>query len=170
MIDTHLGPTIILMEPKYRNPSTQKELAVLNREKFNKDKSIIVTEGLIDAFMIGDQGTSCLGKDMSEDFIKTLFGLTNRDIVLAYDNDNEGMKSLRKFMYGGKKRKDQKPNKYCREVRYFLMPDQYKAAKDINILQVKYDIGNMYDFVVSNSYDYYKTTFVLGGYVKNANN
>ena len=149
------------MEPKYRNPSTQKEIAILNREKFNKDRSIIVTEGLVDAFMIGDQGTTCLGKEMSEDFIKILFGLTKRDIILAYDNDREGIRSLRKFMYG---------NKYCREVRYFLMPEQYKAAKDINILQVKYDIGNMYVFAVSNSYDYYKTTFVLGGYVKNANN
>ncbi len=60
------------LDPKYDNPVAPKELCILNRHRFDKDKSIIVHEGLIDAFMVGDQGTSCLGKEVSEELLREL--------------------------------------------------------------------------------------------------
>ena len=56
------------IEPKYLNPSTEKQVIIHNEEYFDRDKYIVVTEGLIDAFMVGAQGTSCLGKEISPYF------------------------------------------------------------------------------------------------------
>ena len=85
------------IEPKYLNPVAEKERIILNKEKFDPDKYIIVTEGLIDAFMIPNQGTASLGSAISETFLKILFKHTNKGIVLFFDNDEPGKKAFMKF-------------------------------------------------------------------------
>lgn len=140
------------LEPKYLNPVAEKSMIIHNRNKFDRGKYIIVTEGLIDASMIGDQGTTMLGVEASEDFIKTLLELTDTGVILAYDNDEAGMKALNKFMV---------ENKYRKLVRYFIMPNEYKKAKDINNIRIDYKIGDLYDFVVKNSSNYFLTIMTI---------
>jgi hypothetical protein len=48
--------------------------------------------------MVGEQGTSCLGKEISEELIYELFKLTDTGIIIALDNDTEAYKSLARFM------------------------------------------------------------------------
>ena len=136
------------MEPKYLNPSTEKQIIIHNEENFSRDKYIVVTEGLIDAFMVGAQGTSCLGKEISPDFLKALFGLTDKGVIIALDNDESGEKSLNIFM---------KKNEYNKRCRYFLMPEKYKyLCKDANDVKTKYNVENLYEFIDNNSYSYTK--------------
>jgi len=136
------------IEPKYLNPTTEKQIIIHNEEHFDRDKYIIVTEGLIDAFMVGDQGTSCLGKEISEPFLKALFSLTDKGVIIALDNDKDGKKSLDKFM---------KNNAYKQRCRYFLMPDKYKYhCKDANDIKTKYNIENLYELIVESSYSFTK--------------
>lgn len=144
-------------QPKYLNPSSEKEIIIHNKDKFDREKYIVVTEGLIDAFMVGEQGTTCLGKEISEDFLRELFKLTGRGVIVAFDNDDEGMKAMLKFM---------KKNRHAKKVRYFLTPKKYKECKDINKIVVRNkEVGSVYDMVNSHSYDYWKTytTLKLGG-------
>jgi 5S rRNA maturation endonuclease (ribonuclease M5) len=130
------------IQPKYKNPVAEKSNIILNEHKFQRDKFIIVTEGLLDAFMIGNQGTTCLGKEIPYGFLKRLRKLTDAGVILAYDNDTEGVKSMKKFM-------ESELNKM---VKYFIMPSQYDS-KDINILSCDHNIENMYQFIVKYSYE-----------------
>jgi hypothetical protein len=109
--------------PKYDNPVAPKELCILNKHKFDKEKYIIVHEGLIDAFMVGKQGTSCLGKEISEELLQELFKLTNKGVIVALDNDTEAYKSLARFM---------RKNPMARKVKYFLYPKKFEGYDDIN--------------------------------------
>jgi DNA primase len=115
-----------------------------------------VTEGLIDCAMIGKQGTTMLGVEASDMFIKALLKMTNRKIIMAYDNDAPGRKALKKFM---------RESKYNKRVLYFLMPKEYKYVKDLNELRKininENKIGELYNFVVDNSFSYLKTTSKL---------
>lgn len=138
-----LGSTI---EPKYDNPVAPKELCILNRHLFDRNKSIIVHEGLIDAFMVGNQGTSCLGKEISEELIKELLKLTDKDIIIALDNDSEAYKSLAKFM---------KKNKYANKVKYFLYPKEFERFDDINkIVRDSEEVLDVYELILENSVSY----------------
>jgi len=145
------------MTPKYLNPDVEKSNIILNIDKFDPDKSIIVTEGPIDSYMIeNNQGTNALGSNISDDLLEVLFDSTERDIVLAYDNpniDEAGKKCIMKMIEKGK---------YGKRVKYFLMP--YNDIKDLNELVVKKNIDNVYDFVLkhSHSYLYVTTKFKLG--------
>ena len=149
------------LEPKYLNPVTEKSMIVLNESVFQKDKYIVVTEGIIDAFMVGGQGTACLGVKMSDEFLKRLLSSTDKGVILVFDNDDAGMEALTHFMY---------VNKYKERVRYFLMPEKYRDYKDINNIVVERNIKDIYDFVVKNSNDHLATNFILGGFVRDANN
>ena len=143
------------MEPKYRNPHLEKGSIVLNKPYFNKEKYIITVEGLIDAFMIGDQGTSCLGAEITNDFIKELIGIGK--VIISFDNDRPGYNSLIKFMKGIKKsgrKKSRQPNKYAKKVRYFLYPDKYADCKDINSIVVDHSISEVYKMIVSHSHSF----------------
>jgi len=139
-------------QPKYVNPPTKKSMIILNEDYFDREKFIVVTEGLIDAFMIGKQGTACLGKEITEEFVKILLEKTDKGVIIAFDNDKDGKKSLLKFIFG---------NKYGKKVKYFLMPDQYKICKDINNVCVKTKTGDVYDFVIQNSFNFTKTYAIL---------
>lgn len=140
------------VQPKYKNPTVEKSTIILNEHKFNKEKPIIVTEGLIDAFMIGDQGTSCLGGYFSDEFLEILFPYTTKGIILAFDNpfiDEAGYNNMMRFILGKRKKK---PSKFRNTVKYFLPEKMHRKSKDINIMRVNYDIENMYEYIVKNSF------------------
>jgi DNA primase len=130
------------VEPKYKNPAGEKQNIILNKDRFRNDRCIIVTEGLLDAFMIGPQGTTCLGKELSIDFVKKLKKYTHESIILAFDNDEPGQISMKKIM----------KSDISKMVKYFIMPKAYDS-KDINSLRCDYNIKDMYSFVVENSYE-----------------
>jgi hypothetical protein len=134
------------IEPKYLNPVAEKSSIILNKEKFDPEKYIIITEGLLDAFSIGDQGTTCLGASITDDFIEELQTLTKKGVIIAVDNvyiDERGKKELLNII---------EKSKYSNMLRYFIMPNIYKEIKDINELVVKNNINNVYEFILDNSH------------------
>jgi DNA primase len=135
------------MEPKYKNPKLKKRNIVMNCDKFDEEKYIIITEGILDALMIENQGTPCLGKEISEEFIKRVLKYTKKGIIIALDNDEAGFDALNKFM---------NKNKYAKKLKYFRFPYKYRMEEDLNKLAIKHEINNMYDFIVNNSYSYLK--------------
>ena len=140
------------MLPKYMNPTSTKGIAVLNKHKFDMDKYIIITEGLLDAMCITyNQGTSYLGSELSDEFIEKIGSLTNKGIIVAVDLDEAGRKTLRK-LFEGKRKKE--PSKYYKALRYFMMPKRYKNIKDINQLVVETNIKDTYKFIIENSYSF----------------
>lgn len=134
-----------MLEPKYDNPVSPKELCILNKFLFDRSKDIIIHEGLIDAFMVGDQGTSCLGKEISEELITQLLKLTDQNVIVALDNDSEAYKALSKFM---------KKNKYAQKVKYFLYPTRFKGNDDINSIVRENRQMNVYQLITQNSVSY----------------
>jgi len=128
--------------PKYDNPTVAKSSIVFNEHRFQRDKYIIVTEGILDAMMLGTQGTTCLGTHITDDFIKRLLKLTDKGIIIALDNDKAGFQSLLKFI---------EKNKYSSMVKYFRFPQKYKYD-DINKYVTKEKDKNAYDFVVNNKH------------------
>ncbi len=92
--------------------------------------------------MIGPQGTTCLGKSLSKEFLVKLKKYTHESIILAFDNDVEGQKSMRKIM----------DSDISKMVEYFIMPKEFDS-KDINKLRCDHNIDDMYSFVVRNSYE-----------------
>lgn len=173
------------IEPKYTNPTLTKGNVILNKFRFDPEKYIITTEGLIDAFMIGKQGTSCIGSYVSEVFLKELFKINNK-VILCFDNDIPGYKSMIKFMVGSERKgrkKNVAANKFNKKVRYFITPKQFKECKDINSIVEKYHIDDIYSMIVENSYSYEEAFVSLktdrdlnklfektGGYGVNENN
>lgn len=139
------------LQPKYLNPTAEKEHVILNKEKFEKDKHIIITEGLLDAMSIGFQGTACLGASITDDFITLLLKYSPK-IVIALDNDTTGYVKLRKLL---------EESKYASQISFFLMPETYKYIKDLNELKVKYSIDNLYSFIEDNIYASFMTKFKL---------
>ena len=145
------------VEPKYKNPTLEKGNVILNKTRFEDDKYVIVTEGLIDAFMLGKQGTTPLGVSFSEEFLYQLFKM-DKKVIVAFDNDEVGYKAMARFMMGYKKRKKGQrfvpPNKFHKRVKYFLYPKQFRECKDINKIRTTFNISDMYSVVVDNSYSY----------------
>lgn len=136
-------------EPKYFNPESPKSIIIPNIERLDFSKPVIITEGLLDSFSVSN-GTTCLGKSISEDFIKSLFK-HNEDlmIIIVFDNDEPGKKSLEKFL---------NENKYCKKVFYFVWK-KFPNVKDLNQMKVenKLSISDMDDIVKKfnlNFYDY----------------
>lgn len=146
-------------EPRYLNPIVEKEHHVLNIDNFDRDKYIVVTEGLLDALMIDyNQGTTPLGGQVNDDLLKILFLYTDKGLIMATDNwkiDPAALDELEKFV-GLRKKRKREPSYYAQKVKYFVMPDTYKNVKDLNQLKMETDIENMYDFVVENSISYFK--------------
>lgn len=135
-------------ERKYLNPKADKNI-ILNRENFDREKYIIVVEGLLDAYVIGNQATTCLGSYISEDFIKEVSKYTDKGIILAFDNDEPGEKSRNKFIT---------ENPFNKSVKYFLTPQEYSNADDINNIVRRFDVdpSDLYNIIVDNSYGLHK--------------
>lgn len=150
------------IELKYKNPTLEKGSIIYNKHKFDRSMYIIVFEGLIDAMMVGSQGTSCMGSEITENFVSELIGLTDKGIIIAFDNDKTGIKSLYNFM---------KKNIHSNRVKYFLFPCEYMNQKDINNIVVKYHIKDVYDMIIKNSYSKIETVTKLNlGVRKSENN
>jgi hypothetical protein len=137
-----------IIEPKYKNPDVDKELIISNSDKFDRNKNIVVTEGLIDSWMVEDhQGTSCLGSFFSDELIKQLYEYTDKDIILCFDNpliDKAGFKEISKFI---------KKSKYKNKVKYFFVNDS--TFKDLNELRIQRPDLCIYDFIQDHSYSLY---------------
>ncbi len=143
------------IKPKYLNPDLDKTTVIYNISKFERDKYIIVTEGLLDAFMVPPQGTTSLGSSITEEFIKELFTKTDKGVIIAYDNDRPGQDSMLKFM---------KDNKYSNMTKYFLFPNKYSTDEDLNALvtnHVNILEKDLYDMVVGNSHTRVATEAIL---------
>lgn len=141
------------MEPKYLNPSVEKSNIIFNKENFNREKYIIITEGLIDAENIGSQGTTILGKELTQEFIDNISQYTNMGIIVAMDNDKDGIDKLNKYI------------KSFPNLLYFIMPPKYNKLKDLNDLVTNRNINksSLYNFVVDNSYTTLKCRLKLMG-------
>lgn len=137
---------------KYKNPISEKKNIILNKDKFNNEKNIIITEGILDALSIGNQATVCMGASISDDFIRKLYDYTNKKIIVALDNDKTGIKNTLKLIEN---------SKYKNEINYFVMPNKYKHIKDLNELKTKELGDNIYDFVVDNSHSSLKAYILL---------
>lgn len=138
--------------PKYKNPAVEKESIILNRLNFDKQKYIIITEGVLDALSVGNQATSCLGASIKDDFLKKLFKMTDTGIIVALDNDETGRKNIHKII---------KESKYTKKLKFFLFPYKYNHIKDLNQLLTDSKEKDLYSFVVNNSYDYIGTLIKL---------
>jgi len=129
--------------PKYINPTIVKGNIIYNKDNFHKNKHIIICEGLIDAATIGKQGTSCLGSEISKDFINEVMQLTDKGLIVCLDNDKAGLNSIIKLIDN---------NNIPSNTRFFLFPYKYRKYNDINEFFVHNDINNIYNFVKENSY------------------
>lgn len=142
------------MDAKYFNPDVVKENIVLNKESFDPDKYIIVSEGLIDAFMVEcDQGTTCLGASVSDEFLDKIIPLSKKGVIIALDNpdtDDSGYENYIKLI---------EKSKYAKKLRYFFMPDI--NIKDLNDLRLSDKSINIYDFVIKNSLPYFKSSIIM---------
>lgn len=150
------------IEPKYKNPTVLKGNIILNKFRLRSDKYVIITEGLIDAFMIGSQGTSCIGAYISDDFLKEIFSISTK-VIVAFDNDQTGYREMIRFMEGKKgrgRKKGRESSRYNKKVRYFIMPREYGDCKDINNIVEKYNVQDIYSMMVNNSYPY-SSAYVL---------
>ncbi len=142
------------MEQKYFNPDVVKENIVLNKEVFDPEKYIIVSEGLIDAFMVEDnQGTTCLGASVSDDFLEKVVPFSSKGVIIALDNpklDESGFNNYLKII---------EKSKYAKTLRYFFMPGD--SCKDLNDVKLEDKKINIYDFVVENSYSHFKSSVII---------
>lgn len=132
------------IEPKYLNPEVDKTDIIMNSDRFDRSKYIIVTEGIIDAWMVEDnQGTSVLGGYFNDDLISKLLGMTDKGVILCFDNplvDTSGREEIVRFM---------NESKYSNKVRYFL--PMRKDFKDLNELRLIYN-GSICDYIIKNSF------------------
>lgn len=139
------------MEPKYLNPTVEKENIILNKHMFDKDKFIIVTEGILDADSLGTQGTTCLGASISDEFLEQLFKYTNKGVVIALDNDETGRKNIEKIL---------KYSSYNKKLSYFFLEDY----KDLNKFYVESNVSDVYKYVVDNMLSYLESHLKLRGF------
>lgn len=144
------GRTVTNDPKKYDNPPSEKGHIILNKEKFDYDDYIIVTEGIFDALTIGNQGTSCLGASISDDFLENLYKYTSVGIIIALDNDERGIEETQKII---------EHSVFSRRLKYFLMPDNFKEYKDINMLEGK--VKDVYKFITKNSHNKFQYTVEL---------
>lgn len=144
-------------EPKYKNPVKPKELIIPNKHKFDIERPIVITEGILDSYVLGTQGTSCLGKEVSEYFLSKIFKICKKRPILALDNDLEGYKSLFKFL---------RKNKFSKRINYFIHPINFRKYKDLNSIACGENLQNVYEVVISNSVDYTKAILKLKNFSK----
>lgn len=140
------------MYPKYLNPEVDKEHIIINEEKFRSDLPIIISEGIIDVKMVGDQGTTNLGASITDNFIEKVDKYTEEYIILALDNFRKDSASYKVF------KKILENSRFSKKVRYFIFPGEYKDAKDLNDIVKDYDVpkDKIFDIVINNSYSWLK--------------
>lgn len=138
------GRTLINSEIKYINPKAEKSLIIFNADNFDKDKNIVIVEGLLDAISIGNNATVALGKEISDEFLTELYKYTNKDIIIALDNDASGKNSTKELI---------KKSKYANKLKYFIFSNEHiNNTKDFNELKLKEPSCNIFDYINKNSY------------------
>jgi hypothetical protein len=146
------------VEPKYLNPVVFKEDIILNKDCFDEDQFIIITEGLIDAFMVeNDQGTTCLGASISDDFLEKILSFS-RKIIISLDNPMIDKSSCTNYM------KIINHSKYSKLLRYFFMPNE--NLKDLNDLRLHNKKLNIYEYIVDNSVGHFKASITIKNHYK----
>jgi len=132
------------IEPKYLNPIVEKSEIIMNKNLFDKDKYIIVTEGIIDSMMVEyNQGTCVLGGSISDEFLSKLYKYTNKGIIIAVDMDSRGKQEREKLT----------TESICGKILYYsILPKPYK---DLNEFKINNSHINIYDYVVENKKDYF---------------
>lgn len=138
------GRSLFESDVKYKNPEIDKTGIIMNLEYFNKDKFIIVSEGIIDAMSVEyHQGTSVLGGSFNDQLLSILFNLTNEGVIFVSDNDERGNKERLKII---------NESYYNKKLFYFIPPN---PCKDINDIKRKIKPTNVYDYIVNNKMDYF---------------
>jgi hypothetical protein len=140
---------------KYKNPTLSKGSIIYNRDVFNKDKPIVIVEGLIDAMQLGTQGTSALGASISDSFLKTVISCTNSDVILALDNDSTGQKEMKRVL---------EKSRFSGQLKFFLftLHKYSRPYKDLGEMSLHTTI-DLYDFVVSNAIPKFEALLHMGG-------
>jgi DNA primase len=130
------------VELKFMNPVVEKTGIIMNIDHFQRDMFIIVTEGIIDAMMIEHhQGTCVIGGSVSDDFLSSLYVLTDQGVIIAVDNDERGEVERKKLINN---------SKYGKQLYFYVTP---KGIKDLNELKIKGHTHNMYDLIVKDKLD-----------------
>lgn len=133
--------------PKYLNPKVEKNKIILNIDNFDENKYIVITEGIIDAYMLENhQGTCVIGGYIDMEFLNKVLDRTKKGVIICLDNprkDDNSRKVLKKLI-------NENINKYKENLKFFIIPKEYDA-KDLNDLVKDYNINNVYSFVVENS-------------------
>jgi 5S rRNA maturation endonuclease (ribonuclease M5) len=138
------GRSIFESDSKYKNPEVDKTGIIMNLEYFDKDKFIIVSEGIIDGMSVENhQGTSVLGGSVNDKFLSVLFGLTDKGVIIVSDNDERGDKERTKII---------NESYYNKKLFYFIPPE---PCKDINDIKKILNVNNVYDYIVDNKMDYF---------------
>ena len=140
------------IDPKYLNPSFNKSSFIHNKENFDINKSIIVTEGLLDAMSIGNQGCCCFGASVSDEFLEQVFKLTRKNVIIALDNDKQGKISTLKII---------KESSFKNKLLFFIMPEKYKEIKDMNELKVSELEDDLYSFIIQNSFELFQANILF---------
>jgi len=136
------------IKPKYLNPSlSDKKMIIMNLHKFDPYKYIIITEGPLDAILVGNQGTCVFGSTITDKFLEILMKKTNKGIIVALDNDETGIKETMKII---------NKSNHGKKLFYFTMPD--KKIKDINQLVIEKGITEVYGYIAGNSTTYLEYT------------
>lgn len=145
-------------ENKYLNPSAEKQNIIFNKDKFIKGNPIFTAEGVIDAQSINNNGTCCLGKTITDEFLSKLYEYSD-DIYIVFDNDESGYIALSNLI---------KTSEYRNRLKYFLMPKHYIQYKDMNQLKCSVDDIELDKFIISNSYskEMIKVRLVMDKYRK----
>jgi len=91
--------------PKYKNAPLPKQDVILNKDNIHPEKKLFVFEGFWEALILDHycnlNATTSLGADISKNLLKKYLELTNKKIVLCFDNDERGrlalLKSIKEF-------------------------------------------------------------------------
>ena len=135
---------------KYKNPKSEKSSILLNREKWNLDKPIVICEGILDALSLeNSNGTVCFGAKISDEFLSLFPEKAN--IIICLDNDATGKAEIKKI---------QSNSKFKHKLMYCIWPQNIKC-KDLNELKCSNDNINIYDFVLSNSFNLLKSKVLM---------
>jgi DNA primase len=148
MIYFQARATLPKQKPKYLNPTSTKKLIIPNIERLDFNKPIVITEGLLDSFSISN-GTTCLGKSITVEFIKEL-KKHNEDtaLILVFDNDEPGIEARAKFL---------RENDYNKVVKYFLWNKRFPNIKDLNQMKTENNLSikEMDNIIKENSYNFF---------------
>lgn len=137
--------------PKYKNSSESKEQIILFEDSFHPDKDIFVFEGFWEALIfekyLNLNGTTCLGKEVSQVFFKTLLDKTSKNIIFCFDNDEAGKNAIKNVIYNFRE--------YQSRIKFFLLKGD---IKDIcNLWSLSKNVEKLKFFIEQNTFSFYNT-------------